>query len=558
MTGLLCLKAQEQKMSARDYLNIYSEVELSIARVNAEIESFTKIFSISKVTADSIYFYTNKNEFDVFLRMGIPYSVKKREKLIEQSKSKNTAGYLLLNFNTYPTYEQYDTVLQTFASTYPALCEYVSLGTLPSGRKILALHISDNVTQNEAEPRFFYTSTMHGDETAGYIFMLKLADYLLSGYGVDSTVTHLVNGLDIWINPLANPDGCYHGGNSSVSGATRYNANSVDLNRNFADPDDGPHPDGNSYQPETNIFMAFADTMHFTMSANFHGGAELINYPWDTWSKLPPDVNWWRMVSNEYADTAQLLSNYNGYLTDFGTGVINGYQWYPISGGRQDFMNYFTQCREVTIELSDTKLLQENKLDTYWFWNKNSLINYMKQSTYCLRGVVSDSTTGLPLNAKVYISGHDADSSHVFSYLPHGDYYRLLDSGYYNVTYSAPGYISKTIDSVRIDRYSPTILDVQLDSKPDFIGMFRANKQLISVFPNPVDDMVNFIYHKPGMEAEIRVYSSTGVLVMEHRVKGNSSIYSFDVKNLKNGVYYFSFSTSCTQQTEGGKFIIQR
>ena len=85
-----------------------------------------------------------------------------------------------------------------------------------------------------------------------------------------------MNGLDIWINPLANPDGCYHGGNSSVSGATRYNANSVDLNRNFADPDDGPHPDGNSYQPETNIFMAFADTMHFTMSANFHGGAELM------------------------------------------------------------------------------------------------------------------------------------------------------------------------------------------------------------------------------------------------------------------------------------------
>ena len=54
--------------------------------------------------------------------------------------------------------------------------------------------------------------------------------------GSDPQVTRLLDSTVVWINPLANPDGTYHGGNNSVNGAWRYNANSVDLNRNFADP----------------------------------------------------------------------------------------------------------------------------------------------------------------------------------------------------------------------------------------------------------------------------------------------------------------------------------
>ena len=49
------------------------------------------------------------------------------------------------------------------------------------------------------------------------------------------------------------------GGNQDVWSATRYNANSVDLNRNYPDPEDGPHPDGNPYQAETIIFLGLAD-----------------------------------------------------------------------------------------------------------------------------------------------------------------------------------------------------------------------------------------------------------------------------------------------------------
>ncbi|MCK7536337.1 MAG: hypothetical protein MZV63_37830 [Marinilabiliales bacterium] len=85
------------------------------------------------------------------------------------------------------------------------------------------------------EPEVFYTSTIHGDETAGFILMLRLADYLLKNYNTDSRVKDLVDNLEIWINPLANPDGTYRSGNYIIS-PVRFNANGYDLNRNFPDP----------------------------------------------------------------------------------------------------------------------------------------------------------------------------------------------------------------------------------------------------------------------------------------------------------------------------------
>lgn len=539
-------------------LEKYGEADLAVARKDVAIEEFTRKVSVWKLSADSVFFNVNAGEFRAFLKSNVNYRFLKRKEYPLKSSGKTAAQIISSGFNNYPSYLQYDSIMHTFANTYPSICEYVNLGTLPSGRKIIALHIGDSVAVTTAEPRFLYTSTMHGDETAGYIFMLKLADWLLSNYGSDSTATKLVNSLDIWINPLANPDGTYHGGNASVWGAVRRNGNGIDLNRNYPDPEDGPHPDGNAYQPETNIFMAFADSMHFQMSANFHAGAEVVNYPWDTWSKTTADDSWWRFVSHEYADTAQYYNGHNGYFDDFGTGITNGYQWYTISGGRQDFMNYFTHCREVTVELSATKLLPENKLDQYWNWSKRSLINYMMQAVYALHGTVRDSATGLPLAAKVYISAHDKDSSLVYSHLPFGDYYRLLDSGYYSVTFSAPDYNSKTIDSVRIDRYQAKVLNVSLSKNINGMPFFIRKKKEIGIFPNPASDMVSFIYDKPGLEAVVRIYSQSGMLVKEKRIKSSGTIYSLDIRDLPQGVYYFSFATSCSKTLNGGKLIVKR
>ena len=306
--------------------------------------------------------------------------------------------------------------------------------------------IRDSINQKENEPSFLYTSSMHGDELTGYVLMLRFIDDILNKYNVDIQITNLVNEIDIWINPLANPDGAYAGGNNNVWGATRSNANFIDLNRNYPDPQDGQHPDGNPWQDETLMFMGLADTINFNLSSNLHTGAVVANYPWDTWSQLTADDNWWQHVCNEYADSCQLYGGLN-YFSNFNDGIVNGNDWYEIDGGRQDYMNYFKQCREFTLELSNDKTPNPQDLPSFWNATYPSFYNYMEQSLYGLRGIVTDSITGLPLKAKVEVINHDIDSSHVYSSLPIGNYHRYIFQGSYQFQFSKNGYHSKTINA---------------------------------------------------------------------------------------------------------------
>ncbi len=340
------------------------------------------------------------------------------------------------------------------------------------------LKISDNVDTREAEPQFLYTGTMHGDETAGYVILLRLIDYLTSNYGTDAEVTELVDHLEIWINPAANPDGTYATGNDNVWGSTRSNANGVNLNRNYPDFISGPHPDGNEWQPETVAFMNLAEENHFVMSANTHGGAEVVNYPWDTWSVLAADDDWWQFVSREFADTAHANSP-SSYMNGFDNGITNGYAWYSIDGGRQDYMNWYHNCREVTLEISDIKTIAENQLNNHWNYLHRSLINYMKQCLYGVQGLVTDSLTGEPLAAEVFIQGHDFDQSQVYSEASTGYYTRLLDGGSYDITFSTEGYIPKTIN-VDIINYETNNLDVQLVSAT-LVADFTADQNEIVI-----------------------------------------------------------------------------
>ncbi len=467
---LICVLSAISTLSAQTILNEYARAKQELSRRGevyfsfqisdlAQLSELTQKISVSNIKGNTVYAYANSKEFDDFVKYKFEYEVLTApSELISVQMSDNPAQ--VLTWNYYPTYPAYETIMQQFATDYPEICKLITISTLASGRKILGLRISDNVNIQENEPEFLYSSSIHGDETTGYILMLHLADYLLTGYGNDTRLTNMVNNFDIVICPLANPDGTYKGGNNSVNGATRGNANNIDLNRNYPDPRAGQHPDGNAWQPETVAFMNFAGFNSFTMGANFHGGTEVLNYPWDTWAKLTADDAWWIYTSREYADTVHANAPSN-YFNEYNNGITNGHAWYEITGGRQDYMNFFRNCRESTLEISDTKLVPENQLIPHWNYNYRSLLNYIEQSGYGLHGLVTDSMSGAPLYAKVYISGFDMDSSHVYTDPQVGDYHRLLKAGSYNVTYSSPGYFPKTF-SVQITDKQTTLLDVKL------------------------------------------------------------------------------------------------
>lgn len=451
------------EVDTRQVFGERGEIYFRLEDAAGEAEKLTKIVSIDHIIDGDIYAYASVKEFNN-LKANYHYNFYNLPKPGELSNPPiSDSPREVLDWNYYPSYGAYLQIMQDFATNFPDICDIDTIGTSIENRLIIVARISDNVGVEEDEPEFLYTSSIHGDETTGYILTLHLIDYLLLNYGIDERVTNMVNNMDIWINPLANPDGTYAGGDNSVNGATRYNANYIDLNRNYPDPDpyDGPHPDGEEWQAETVAFMNFAENRNFVMSANFHGGAEVVNYPWDTWSKLTADDAWWRFVSREYADTVHANAP-TGYFTDLQNGITNGYAWYTITGGRQDYMNYFQQCREVTLEISAIKLLPVNQLLNYWNYNYRSLLNYMEQAQYGVRGIISDTITGEPLKAQILISGHDVDSSMVFSSLPIGNYHRLISSGTYNITFFAEGYLPKTVKNVVVNNKETTTLNVRL------------------------------------------------------------------------------------------------
>jgi PKD repeat protein len=501
------------------------------------LEILTRIVSIDQFENGVCFAYANEQELEEFKKLGIefeilphPGSLLKDPKMLTSIEDKG-----LLAWDFYPTYSVYVEMMYQFAANYPDLCQVFSIGTTVQGRQLLVAKISDNIAVREAEPQFLYTGTIHGDELTGGILMLRLIDYLLTNYGTNAKVTNLVNNIEIWINPLANPDGTYYGGNNTVNGARRYNANSIDLNRNYPDPQDGQHPDGNAWQPETLAFMQLAEENHFVMSANTHGGVEVLNYPWDTWLQLAADDTWWINVCRQYVDTVHLYSP-STYMDYLNNGITRGAIWYMISGGRQDYMNYFHHCREVTMELSDVKLIPASQLPNHWNWNYRSLLNYMEQCIYGVHGIVTDSVSGLPIEARVEIIGHDIDESFVYADPELGNYHRLLAPGTYNFTFSIPGAPTKTIKNVQVVKNQTTNLNVQLNPGP-LVADFQASAASMPAgrkvdftnlsTGNPVSwqwwfeggnpsvssesDPKNILYQNPGnYSVQLKIFSAAG------------------------------------------------
>jgi hypothetical protein len=426
-----------------------------------ELPELSKLMSIDNVKGDTVWAYSTDTKFESLKSRILDYEIlPDPSSLIPARMAKSVAD--MKSWDSYPTYGTYVDMMEQYALDYPDLCVLDTIGSSVNGKLLLYVKISDNVNTEEDEPEVLFTSSMHGDEVTGYILTLRLIDYLLSNYGSDIQVTNMVDNMEIWINPLSNPDGTYRTDTTTINTATRYNANGVDLNRNFPDPDDGPHPDGHAWQVENIAQMNFAEAHDFIISANFHGGAEVVNYPWDTWARLHADDSWFVSVSRAYADTVHTYSG-GGYMTDLDNGITNGYAWYTISGGRQDYMTYFRGGREVTIECSSDKNPPASQLPTFWNYNYRSMLHWLENALFGIRGIVTDSITGLPVSATVTVLGQNAaDSTRVFTDPDVGDYHRMIEAGTYDLRFKAQGYVTKTVAGVSASDGLVTVQDVQL------------------------------------------------------------------------------------------------
>ena len=407
----------------------------------SEIQDINMLCSVDGTDGRTVVCYANQQQYDKLLQVGYEPNLQTPPSLREEARMWEGGDRATYEWDSYPTYSQYASMMQAFPASAVSgrTCTYMELGTLNSGRKIMGVRINNG--SPEGKPKFLYSSTIHGDETTGWILMLRLIDELCTS--TDSRIVNLVDNLDIFIFPNTNPDGTYYGGNNTVTGARRANANGIDMNRNYPDPHSSAHPDGNAYQTETQWFMQLAEDYAFTMAANYHGGAEVVNYPWDNTSTRHADDAWWQYVSREYANLCHAVSS--SYMTDQSNGITNGADWYMIGGGRQDYMNGYRQCREVTVECSTTKNPSGSQLPTFWNYNHNSMLAYMEQCLNGVHGMVYDAMTDEPLDGvTVTVLNHD-DQYSVVSTHEDGDFHRPIKGGTWDFTFSKSGYCDETV-----------------------------------------------------------------------------------------------------------------
>jgi len=427
--------------------------------------------------------YLNQYQYETLLKKGITiHRIIDRDKIYADSlyeSTKNTKNPM----SAYHTYQEITDTLTIWAQQFSNIAELHSIGQTVQGREMWIMKISDNVSFEEAEPEFKYISTMHGDEVVGKEMLIELIRLLLHEYGTTQRITDLVDNTEIWIMPNMNFDG--------TVANSRYNANGANLNRNFPDREygDPPYP-GHSYiiQPETQNMIDFTAQHNYVMSANFHGGALVANYPWDLklpgdpgvypYSACPDDITFIDLALTYAVNNPPM---YNSSI--FTNGITNGSAWYQIHGGMQDWNYFIYDCKEITMEISEIKWPPVSTLPQFWLENRESLLAYMEKVHTGIKGIILDSLTGLPIEAYVTIleTGSGVSTDPDF-----GDYYKVISPGTYNVLVSAPDYRNTLVTNVYVDSFPATIIDIQLIPEITFeLELFVEDIQT----SNPIPDV---------------------------------------------------------------------
>jgi len=123
-------------------------------------------------------------------------------------------------------HEYYETtdLVSEFQIKYPDLVNLFSIGKSVQDRDIWCIKLT-NENNNQAKLSCLIDGTVHGCEWEAGEACLYLAEYLLINFGKNESITSILNTTEVYIVPLLNPDG------RQVD--NRFNANGVDLNRNF-------------------------------------------------------------------------------------------------------------------------------------------------------------------------------------------------------------------------------------------------------------------------------------------------------------------------------------
>jgi len=199
-------------------------------------------------------------------------------------------------------YSEITAALRSLNSRHADITRLSSIGQSLEGREIWGLHINTTpeslTAQSSTKPGYIVMGAHHAREHLSVEIPLMFAEHLLANRG-DSRVAALLEGRDIWIIPMVNPDGAEYDISTGRYKMWRKNRRNngdgtmgVDLNRNYgygwgtggsshegsSDTFMGPQPFS---EPETQAIKAFVEAhLNAKVLLTVHTFSELILYPW--------------------------------------------------------------------------------------------------------------------------------------------------------------------------------------------------------------------------------------------------------------------------------------
>lgn len=263
----------------------------------------------------------------------------------------------------YHSYRELEADLERLAAANPDRAALHVIGRSLEGRTIYALEISDQVGRDEGEPGLLVLGCHHAREWISVEVPYLFAAHLLENYGLDQAVTAAVDGTEIWVVPLVNPDGLEY-----TIRAYRYwrknrrlNADGsfgVDLNRNYGfawgydnegssgDPESEIYRGARPFsEPETDAVRRLVLGRSFRALVSYHSYSQVIMYPWG-YADVPTGRD--AELDGLAGRMSDLMAGLNGRTYAFGRAAA---QLYVTNGDTVDWAFGAAGIDAFTIEL---------------------------------------------------------------------------------------------------------------------------------------------------------------------------------------------------------------
>jgi Zinc carboxypeptidase len=113
-----------------------------------------------------------------------------------------------IDFSHYHKYDEALAILKTWAKDFPNLVDLYSVGKSFEGRDIWQITITNKSAGKDTDkPAMFLEGNRHSGEVTGGESALWFAWYVLTNYGKDQEITHLVDTKALYVKIKNNPDG---------------------------------------------------------------------------------------------------------------------------------------------------------------------------------------------------------------------------------------------------------------------------------------------------------------------------------------------------------------